>query len=103
MRSLIVGVSVLWLGASSARADTFEPSLTLVSTGSARDPWHIDWLSIAGVDDQGPNACPARSLAFPPILLFEQDDPPPPQAAAIEHSDGYQTRAKIHKYSSFAT
>jgi hypothetical protein len=77
--------------------------LTLASTRPARDPWHIDWLSIAGVDDQPTNVVPARSLAFRPISLFEQDDAQPLHAAAIEHSDAYQTRAKIHKYSSFAT
>jgi hypothetical protein len=103
MRSLIVGVSVVLLGTSLAWADTFEPSLMLVSTRPARDPWHIDWLSISGQDDQAINIVPARSLAFRSIPLFEQDDAQPLHAAAIEHSDAYQTRAKIHKYSSFAT
>jgi hypothetical protein len=36
-------------------------------------------------------------------LMFAQDPAQPVHAAAIEHSDGYQTRAKIHKYASFAT
>jgi hypothetical protein len=104
MRSLIVGVSMVLLGASSAWADSFEPSLMLFSTRAARDPWHIDWLSIDGVDDEASTSLvPARSLAFRPISLFEQDDAQPLHAAAIEHSDAYQTRAKIHKYSSFAT
>lgn len=35
----------------------------------------------------------------------ETDDPqsPAPRVAAFEYSDGYRTRAKIHKYASFAT
>jgi hypothetical protein len=36
-------------------------------------------------------------------MLFHQDGAQPVHAAAIEHSDAYQTRAKIHKYASFAT
>ncbi len=103
MRSLIVGVSVVLLGTSSAWADTFEPSLMLASTRPARDPWHIDWLSIGGEDDQVANIVSARSLAFGSIPLFQQDDAQRLHAAAIEHRDAYQTRAKIHKYSSFAT
>jgi hypothetical protein len=35
----------------------------------------------------------------------EREDPqtPTPRVAAFEYSDGYKTRAKIHKYASFAT
>ncbi len=44
----------------------------------------------------------ALSLGLPPAM-FDQDTAQPLHAAAVEHSDGYQTRAKIHKYASFAT
>jgi hypothetical protein len=39
-----------------------------------------------------------------PSTLFEQDTAQQPvHPTAIEHSDAYRTRAKIHKYASFAT
>jgi hypothetical protein len=108
MRSLIGGLSILLLAGSSAWADTIDPSLNLFSTRPIKDPWRIDWLSIG---DQTTPVVPAPSLAFVSIPSLQQGDAQPPQqgdaqplhAAAIEHSDGYQTRAKIHKYSSFAT
>lgn len=40
---------------------------------------------------------------MPSALAFERHDEQPLHAAAIEHSDGYLMRAKIHKYASFAT
>jgi hypothetical protein len=47
---------------------------------------------------------PESTLAPDPWRVsFQQGDPQPLHAAAIEHSDAYQTRAKIHKYASFAT
>jgi hypothetical protein len=108
MRSLIGGLSILLLAGSSAWADTIDPSLNLFSTRPIKDPWRIDWLSIG---DQTTPVVPAPSLAFVSIPSLQQGDAQPPQqgdaqplhAAAIEHSSAYQTRAKIHKYSSFAT
>jgi hypothetical protein len=45
-----------------------------------------------------------NSLAVPSSTIAEaQDEAQPLHAAAIEHSDGYRTRAKIHKIASFAT
>jgi len=98
MRSLIVGASLVLLGASSAWADTLEPSLSGLSTRPSHDPWHVNWLSRG--DETAP-AIPALSVAWPSIT--SQDDAQPLHPAAIEHSDAYQTRAKIHKYASFAT
>jgi hypothetical protein len=108
MRSLIVGASIVLLAGSSAWADTIDPPLNLFSTRPIKDPWRIDWLSIG---DLTTRVGPVASLALVSIPPLEQGDAQPPQqgdaqplhAAAIEHSSGYQTRAKIHKYSSFAT
>jgi hypothetical protein len=36
-------------------------------------------------------------------ILLEQEAAQPLHAAAIQHSRGYETRAKLHKYASFAT
>jgi hypothetical protein len=99
MRSLIVGVIAVLLSASSVRAETIGPSLGPFSTQPIHDPWHINWPSCG---DETASVVPVRSLAFPPILLH-QDDAQPLHATAVEHSDAYQNRKKIHKYASFAT
>jgi hypothetical protein len=36
-------------------------------------------------------------------LAFQDPSAPTPRARAYEYSDGYRTRAKIHRYASFAT
>jgi hypothetical protein len=97
MRSLIVGVSLMLLVVSSAAAGTIDPSVNPFSTRPGHDPWHVTWLSSG---DAAPVS--VRALALPPILL-DQDNAQPLHKAAVEHSSAYQTRAKIHKYASFAT
>jgi hypothetical protein len=66
---------------------------------AAQDPWTHIWSDSAA----------GRALAAP---LFDASvaalpDPAPqtpaPRVAAVEYSDAYKTRAKIHKYASFAT
>ena len=99
MRSLTLDVMTLLLVASSAAADPVDPALNLFSTRPAHDAWHMSWPSCT---ENVTRTAPALSLAFPPMLL-EQDGAQPLHPAAIEHSDAYQTRAKIHKYASFAT
>jgi hypothetical protein len=49
---------------------------------------HIDGADIAALDVG---------------MLHNQDDPQPLHAGAVEYSDGYQLRRKIHKIASFAT
>jgi hypothetical protein len=100
MRSLIVGVSIVLLVASSASADAIDPSLSLFSTRPSHDLGHITWPSCG---DEAAPVVFVRSLSFPSIPLQQQGDAQPLHAAAVEHSDAYQTRAKIHKYASFAT
>jgi hypothetical protein len=99
MRSLILSITTVFLVAAAAAADPIDPSLNLFSTRSARDPWHLSWPSST---DEATPAIPAMSLAFP-AELFPQDIAQPVHPAAIEHSHAYETRAKIHKYASFAT
>lgn len=99
MRSLILGATTVLLVATSAVADSIDPPLSLFSTRPVRTPWSMTWSSCS---DEAGRAVPALSIAFPSALL-EQDTAQPVHAAAIEHSDAYQTRAKIHKYASFAT
>jgi hypothetical protein len=100
MRSLILGMTTVLLVVSSAAADPIDSSMSLFSTRPVRQPWHLSEPSCTG--EVSPVA-PALELAVP-STLFEQDTAQQPvHPAAIEHSDGYRTRAKIHKYASFAT
>jgi hypothetical protein len=47
---------------------------------------------------------PVRKTTLSASVQFAEQEPAQPlHAAAVEHSDAYQTRAKIHKYASFAT
>ena len=50
-------------------------------------------------------ASAADSMTLTGSATPESDDPqsPAPRVAAFEYSDAYRTRAKIHKYASFAT
>ena len=97
MRSLIGGVLVVLLFGPSAHADILDPP-ALFATHAVRDPWHIDWINLGRPVPPRVN----RSL----VLLADSIQQPanqPLHPVAIEHSDAYQTRAKIHKYASFAT
>lgn len=100
VRSLIVGVLTVLLVASHASAETLKSTANLFSPQANHDPWHISWLS--SNDEATAPAVPARSLAFPSTLL-QPDSGQPLHPAAVEHSDAYQMRKKIHKYASFAT
>jgi hypothetical protein len=100
MRSLIVGVlTVLPLVATHASAETIDPAASFFSTRAIHDPWRVSWPSSG--DEPAP-VFRALSLTFPSTLL-QQDEPQPLHAAAVEHSDAYEKRKKIHKYASFAT
>jgi len=85
MRSIIIGISI---------------SLTMATTASAKSgnllPIHALFCSETSIAE---SAVP--TLAFP--VTFVQQDPQPLHAGAIEHSDAYVTRRKIHKIASFAT
>jgi hypothetical protein len=98
MRHLILAVMTT-LVAASAAADPVDPALNLFSTGPTHNAWRLSWPSCG---ENAPRGVPALSLALPSPLLH-QDSAQPVHAVAIEHSDAYQTRAKIHKYASFAT
>lgn len=111
MRPLIFGVATMLLAASSARADAIvapselssEVSIELspdrFATRPIHDLWQIEWWLPAA--EVVPGAV-TRPLAFT-AAVFANDDEQPLHQAAVEHSNGYQMRAKIHKYASFAT
>jgi hypothetical protein len=103
MRSLIVGsaLSVLTcMVVSPALAGTLESAPGLLSALPRHDPWRVNWLPVVSEET-------VATSTVPPLLLHpavqEQAGAQPVHAAAVEHSDAYQTRAKIHKFASFAT
>ena len=121
MRSLVVATAAILLLASSARGEIIAPPLHLEIPQGSRG------LSLFDESTCREELTPiARPRSFPlRASEVEQGGAAQPQngdtsqqsgdssqqsgdqqglhAAAIEHSDGYRTRAKIHKYASFAT
>ena len=99
MRALILSLASAVLIAASVAADPIDRSFNLFSTQPAKDPWRIAWPS--STDESAP-LVPSAGLGLS-TMLCRQDDAQPVHAVAVEHSDAYQRRAKIHKYASFAT
>jgi hypothetical protein len=102
MRALALSLFSLLLIASSAHAQTGRPSLDFRALDRASSSsWHIDFRQSA-VDTHAPLALSLPSIPRP-VIGFRQDGAQPLHATAIEHSEAYQARAKIHKIASFAT
>jgi hypothetical protein len=104
MRSLCLVVFGVLSVVPSANADVIEAPRVLFATPISHDPWRIDWLALG--DPQLPHQ---QTLNLSATLVQQpanQAQPPsyqPVHAVAIQHSDAYETRAKIHKCASFAT
>jgi len=98
MRTLLAALCFWSLVAASASAGPLDRSATLFSNLPVHDVWHIDWLS--STTDAG-SPISAGPLAIHPA--FMQATSQPVHAGAIQHSDAYLTRAKIHRYASWAT
>ncbi len=99
MRLMIAAAASLLLIAPSAYAQIDGASLDLFSAPRAHGPWRLERSSMG---DEAVPAVPAMSLPIS-AALYDQDATQPLHAAAIEHSEAYQKRAKLHKYASFAT
>ena len=67
---------------------------------AAQNPWTHLWS-----DGTTTSRASARPLFEASIAAVSSsaDQTPAPRVAAVEYSDAYKTRAKIHKYASFAT
>src|SRR5262249_17979188 len=91
-------VAVLSLSLPAA-AENLEPTADFLTMRPVRDPWRINWSSIETA------SAPAGALVLTETLSQDPNQPTqqPLHPVAIQHSDAYQTRAKIHKYASFAT
>jgi len=99
MRRLMFGAAAVLMIASSADARDTGAAAGLFSTREVHHPWQVNWL--AG-SEPAALPVPARS----PLVLAGVSGHAPTQplhAAAIEHSDAYLLRAKIHKIASFAS
>jgi hypothetical protein len=99
MRSLLLGASAVLLVASGSSAETLGRPWNPFS-GRAQAAMARSWPSCG---DEVARPAPSLTFALPSSAAVIEQDPQPLHAAAIEHSDAYQTRAKIHKYASFAT
>jgi len=101
MRTLVVFVVVTLCFCLPAVAADIAMDVGFLTTRPARDPWKIDWTSI----DTTPSSI--RGLDISNALAQQPPGPQPTQqplhAAAVQHSNAYETRAKIHKYASYAT
>jgi len=100
MRTLSFCVVVTLCSCLPAIAGDLSPQTDFLTTRPARDPWRIAWRSLGST--------PVTSgLVISRALTQQPPNPIPPQppvhAVAIQHSDGYETRAKVHKYASYAT
>ena len=99
MRSSITAFSLIALIASTATAATIDPSSQLFPHQPVRNLWHVDWLSATA---EPATVTTTRGLVVQASVL-QQTTAQPVHAAAVEHSDGYLMRAKIHRYASYAT
>jgi hypothetical protein len=99
MRTGIFAFIFVVVSAAASSAGTLNEDVTLFAATPAHDPWHISWLS--GNDDVKA-VTPTRQLAGRSIVPA-QTDTQATHAAAVEHSDAYLTRAKIHRIASWAT
>jgi membrane-associated phospholipid phosphatase len=101
MRMLAFCVVVTLCSCLPAMAGDLATATDVLTTRPARDPWRIDWRTL---DATTPIA---GGLEISKALTQQPPNPLPPQqpvhAVAIQHSDAYETRAKIHKYASYAT
>jgi hypothetical protein len=98
MRLIVSGFAAAILIAHSASAA--ELTTVQLVPSSAKDVWHVCWL---GPCDAA--AAPSRMihLQLPASAAAQTSAQAPQRPVAIEYSDGYQLRRKIHRYASFAT
>jgi hypothetical protein len=98
MRASVFVCSLFLLPAATAAAVT--PAAADESplvTSRARNIWHVEW----GTPEAQPTGPVFRPLfpASPDVADLQTSAPP---QAAVEYSDAYKKRAKLHRYSSFA-
>lgn len=103
MRHLMMIAALAAFTSAPAFAESAEPSLF----PPRPDVWQRITFDAADAPTVAPaHAAPlagfAAATGAPRVALDAGQTSPPPKLAAVEYSDAYKTRAKIHKYSSFA-
>ena len=107
MRACAV-LAVALLAASPAAAQSFQASFMPGGAASSpNNPWRIAWSHATALPEDVVSSRPLllQSLNLRRLNVQEPASPAqqPLHATAIEHSDAYQTRVKIHKVASYAT
>jgi hypothetical protein len=108
---LAIGFLSLTLAAGVARAGEADPTVR-------RDPWKVDWADPMSAPDRGltlwqidwqPSTPPLRTrplssheMSFT-LAAAAPQEAQPARPKAVEYSDAYYTRRKIHFIASFAT
>jgi hypothetical protein len=100
MRASALGVLVLLCNALRASAASPDPAISFWPEHPRHDPWQVSWLP---ADQDTTPTLSDSSLGVPPSFQQPDTDAQPLHAAAVQYSDAYQLRRKIHKYASFAT
>jgi hypothetical protein len=100
MRSIILSAATaLLMTGSVSAADAPATTIDWIPP-SAKNVWHVCWLDPCDVTVE---AAPAGHLQLPAGTELDDSASQPSRPVAIEYSDGYQLRRKIHRYASFAT
>jgi len=97
VRAFIVSIVTVAIYASPAFADNSASDASFLVTAKARDPWQLDWATINSATTP---TLHALAISVPQTGLQSTQ---PLHPAAVQHSDAYETRARIHKYASYAT
>ncbi|MEO8070213.1 MAG: hypothetical protein ABI652_02340 [Acidobacteriota bacterium] len=90
-------LSLIILALCAASPAAAAPGTSWFTPEPPTNPWHIHWVATAA----HPTAVSSPTLRLEPDAFAP--DAQALHTAAIEHSDAYQTRARIHKIASVAT
>jgi len=100
MRLTVLTAAAAVMIAAVAPPASAEAAFSLVPAPHAKHPWRVSWAPAA----PAPTA-PAVRFDLPPDAALDSDGgqaAPRRRVVAIEYSDGYRLRQRIHKYASFA-
>jgi hypothetical protein len=100
MRSIVLGAATALLMTGSVSAADAPATSAAWMSAPSRDVWHVCWLDSCGATAE---AAHAVHLQIPATAERDDSASQPSRPVAIEYSDGYQLRRKIHRYASFAT
>jgi hypothetical protein len=100
MRSIVVCAATTLLTAVTLSAAEPTP-VSVLAPPVTKDIWKVCWVSPC--DEPASGLVHFEVPADAPSVTDQTASQPPARPVAIEYSDGYQLRRKIHRYASFAT